>query len=407
MPQRIIFHIDFNSYFATVEQQANPRLRGKPVGVTGGDRMVRTVLGAASIEAKLRGVKGGMSIPEARSICPEIILVQGDSDKYLATTQKFLNILKDYCPTLEIFSIDECFLELAECSFDQSIEIAQEIKSRISLEVGEWISCSIGISYNKFLAKLAGSLYKKDGLVIIADEVAAQWLLDRVELDQVCGIGSRIKRRLLNMGVVSFKSLRLLSRQSLIREFKSYGEHLFNLSRGEDHTPIIPFYERKEVKSIGHRHTLDYDTSDSQQIRQLLLKLTEMLARRLRAKALRAKTLHFGFRTREFKGEYIQTSFLPTSDGIDLFKAAWSIFKKLWLGQSLRMIAVTVSNLEKLYPSTLSFLDDSVREQKIIKVLDLINNRYGEFTLERAVLLGSVEMRRKPNPYLSDRRFKI
>lgn len=407
MFQRVIFHIDFNSYFATVEQQANPRLRGKPIGVTGGDRLVRTVLGAASIEAKLRGVKGGMSIPEARSICPEIILVCGDSDKYLATTQKFLNILKDYSPTLEIFSIDECFLELTEGSWVKAIKIAEEIKSRISLEVGQWISCSIGISYNKFLAKLAGSLYKKDGLVIIADEVAAQWLLDRVKLDQVCGIGSRIKRRLLNMGVTNFKGLRLLSQQTLIREFKSYGEHLFKLSRGQDHTPVIPFYKKEEVKSIGHRHTLDQDTSDLQQIRQLLLKLTEMLARRLRAKGLVAKTLHFGFRTWEFKGEYMQTSFLPTSSGIDLFKAAWSIFEKYWLGQKLRMIAVTVSNLENLYPRTLSFLEDNLRQQKIIKVLDLINNRYGEFTLERAVLLGSVDMRRKPNPYLSDRRFKF
>src|SRR5579864_2724263 len=92
---RIILHIDFNSYFATVEQQANPRLRGKPIGVTGGDRMERTVLGAASIEAKERGVRGGMTIPEAKRICPEIILVRGDSDKYLSTTKKFISILKD------------------------------------------------------------------------------------------------------------------------------------------------------------------------------------------------------------------------------------------------------------------------------------------------------------------------
>src|SRR5258708_4455212 len=114
---RIILHIDFNNYFATIEQQANPRLRGKPIGVTGGDRMERTVLGAASVEAKLRGVKGGMTIPEARRICPEIILVRGDSDKYLSCTKKFINILKDFSPYLEVFSIDECFMELPN-SFD-------------------------------------------------------------------------------------------------------------------------------------------------------------------------------------------------------------------------------------------------------------------------------------------------
>ena len=121
---RSIIHIDFNSYFATVEQQANPRLRGKPVGVTGGDRMERTVLGAASVEAKKYGVKTGMQIWEAHKLCPDIILVQGDSDKYLECTKRFLNILKDYSPNLEVFSIDECFLE-------GTVEIAKEIKRRI------------------------------------------------------------------------------------------------------------------------------------------------------------------------------------------------------------------------------------------------------------------------------------
>ena len=152
---RIIFHIDFNSYFATVEQQANPRLRGKPVGVTGGDRMKRTVLGAASIEAKRFGVRTGMQIWEAKKLCPHIILVKGDSDKYLETTKRFLNILKDYSPNLEVFSIDEVFLELSQ--HNNLISIAQEIKSKIRTEVGDYITCSIGISYNKLMAKLAGS----------------------------------------------------------------------------------------------------------------------------------------------------------------------------------------------------------------------------------------------------------
>src|SRR5687768_13146316 len=111
---KVILHVDFNSYFATVEQQANPRLRGRPIGVTGGDRMTRTVLGAASVEAKKFGVKTGMQIWQARQLCPQIILVNGDSDKYLYCTTKFLNILKDYTPNLEVFSIDECFLELVK-----------------------------------------------------------------------------------------------------------------------------------------------------------------------------------------------------------------------------------------------------------------------------------------------------
>src|SRR5258708_12282158 len=145
---RTIFHVDFNSYFATVEQQANPRLRGKPIGVTGGDRMKRTVLGAASVEAKRFGVETGMQIWEAQKLCPQIVLVKGDSDKYLETTKRFLNILKDYSPYVEVFSIDEVFLEVPTAHLRGENElfpgvhlggVAQEIKQRIRSEIEKWI----------------------------------------------------------------------------------------------------------------------------------------------------------------------------------------------------------------------------------------------------------------------------
>ncbi|MBI2593598.1 hypothetical protein HYW44_03070, partial [Candidatus Daviesbacteria bacterium] len=218
--------------FATVEQQANPRLRGKPIGVSGGDRLTRTVIGAASVEAKLRGVKTGMRIPEALKLCPDLILVRGDSDKYLSVTKKFLNILKSYSDKLEIFSIDEVFLEIrsqpSAVSYQPLLQLAEDIKSRIRKEAGEWITVSIGISYNKMLAKLAGSLYKPDGLVGIFDEQSAMWVLDRVELDEVCGIGPRIKDRLNNMGVFNFVQLRKVPLPLLLASFKSYGQVFYS-----------------------------------------------------------------------------------------------------------------------------------------------------------------------------------
>lgn len=154
MMSKIILHVDFNSYFATVEQQANPRLRGKPVGVTGGDRMQRTVLGAASVEAKRYGVKTGMQIWEAKRVCPNIIIVPGDSDKYLSCTTKFLNIIKDYTPYVEVFSIDEAFLELVQKNSERlrkssqkissdstALKVAKDVKRRIrlvSLTISLW-----------------------------------------------------------------------------------------------------------------------------------------------------------------------------------------------------------------------------------------------------------------------------
>lgn len=184
----MILHIDLNSYFATVEQQANPFLRGKPIGVAGKNiSRQRTVVAAASIEAKRFGVKSGMSVWEARELCPTIILVEADYDRYLECSQRFYRTLERYNSRIEIFSIDEAFLELtdpnlqirsecSECSghsdgnsnySDRCITIALAIKADIQRALGSWVTASIGIAPNKFLAKLASESNKPDGLTVI------------------------------------------------------------------------------------------------------------------------------------------------------------------------------------------------------------------------------------------------
>jgi DNA polymerase IV len=454
MNMRTIMHIDFNSFFATVEQQANPRLRGKPIGVTGGDRMKRTVIGAASVEAKKFGVKTGMRIPEALSLCPKLILVRGDSDKYLECTKRFLNILKDYSPLIEVFSIDEVFLELVEPETSRQrraslsagseilhytqddnnmpvilsraknlsrmrvVQIAEEIKSRIRKVVGDWITCSVGVSYNKRMAKFAGSLYKPDGLAAILDPESAMMLLDQVELNEICGIGGRIKKRLNNMGVFSFAQLRKVPLESLLASFKSYGQILYNMARGLDDSPVVPFYEKEEVKSVGHRHTINHDTADLEEIKQITLKLTEMIGKRMRDKSLVGKTVVIYYRSAfdldyyqqtgsKFAGEGMQATIPYTSDGLEIFKAVWRVFLKIWDQREIRMIGVSVSSLKEKTPQNLTLLEEVIRQEKIVSIMDKINDRYGDFTLQRGILLGSQKVYRKANPFLADRRFKL
>lgn len=419
---KTIMHIDFNSFFATVEQQANPRLRSRPIGVTGGDRMERTVIGAASVEAKKLGVKTGMPLFEAKKICPSIILVPGDSDKYLEVTKRFLGLLSPFCPYLEVFSIDEVFIQIkSDRSEDRYtgelehwplissdlIRLAHEIKSRVRSELGEAITCSIGISYNKLLAKLAGSLIKPDGLVVIANQDEAIKVLDRVELNEICGIGRAVKARLNKMGIFNFKQLREVPLNILLFEFKSYGQFLYDASRGIDHRPILPFYEKEEIKSVGHRHTISYDTSDPEEIKQLLLKLTELVARRLRVKKLVGRTVSCWFRSSDFSGEGMQVTIPYTSDGLEIFKASWKIFHQIWDKEKIRMIGVSVSNLRSKLPQTLSLLADDNKQQLITQTLDEVNSKYGEFTLQRGTLLTSAKIKRMPNPFLADRRFKL
>lgn len=438
---KIILHIDFNSFFATVEQQANPRLRGKPIGVTGGDRMTRTVIGAASVEAKKFGVKTGMAIWQAKALCPQIILVRGDSDKYLEVSKKFLNIIKDYSPNVEVFSIDEAFMELNSKHevlntkqtqnanvlnfenlnlnivsnldirisdlFIDAVKTAMEIKQRIKDELGQYITCSIGISYNKLMAKLAGSLKKPDGLIVIANEQEAIKVLDQIELNEICGIGFRIKKRLNNMGIFNFKDLRNAPLQALLASFKSYGQVLYDMARGIDQKAVVPFFEKEEVKSIGHRHTISCDTEDILEIKQILLKLTELIARRLRAKNLVGKTVSLWYRSADFLGEGKQVTIPLTQDGLEIFKAGWRIFNQVWQGEKIRMIGVSISNLRPQNPQNLTLFTEDQKQETIIQAIDKINNKFGEFTLQRGILLNSTQIKRKANPFLSDRRFKL
>ncbi|MDO8657180.1 MAG: hypothetical protein Q7K55_00455, partial [Candidatus Levybacteria bacterium] len=438
-----ILHIDMNSFFASVEQQANPKLRGKPIGVTGGDRLVRTVLCTASYEAKKRGVKTGMQIWEAKKICPDLIIIQSNHDKYLSVTTRFLNIFKDYTDKLEVFSIDEAFLEITPSviarseTTKQSLRldchaslrglamtknIAQEIKQRLKDEIGECITCSIGISYNKLMAKLAGSLKKPNGLVIIPDQKTAIQVLDKVELDDICGIGSAIKNKLFNMGIRDFKTLRKVPKECLMASFKSYGEILYNMARGIDYSPIKTFFEKDEVKSVGHRYTIDHDTDNPEEIKQILLKLCELVGNRLRIKKLSGKTIHCWYRPAlsntsgvgfdspdvNLGGKSMQQTLIsPTFNGLEIFKTAWDIFQSIWDGDRIRMIGISVSNLKPSFPITLSLLPETKKRETMQKAVDKINNKYGDFTLQRAVLLTSTTIKRSPNPFLSDRRFKI
>src|SRR3989344_1081932 len=184
--RRIIIHADMNSYFASVEQQANPRLRGKPIGVTG-KRTERSVVAAASREAK--------------KICPSIILVPGDPEKYGEITERFNAIFRDLSDKLERFSVDESFLDVTETARDYlgAIMVAQIIRRRLREECGEWITASIGIARNKLLAKAASETMKPDGLVVVkpGDEIA---FLDSCDLQDPCGVGPRTARHLERLG---------------------------------------------------------------------------------------------------------------------------------------------------------------------------------------------------------------
>jgi DNA polymerase IV len=392
--ERTILHVDMNSYFATVEQQANPLLRGKPIAV-GGSPLTRTIVAAASIEAKKYGVKSGMSLYEALQLCPHLIIVEGDGEKYMYITQRFLKILENYTPILEFFSIDEAFLDITDTQdrFGGALMIAMEIKRRLREEMGEWLRCSIGIGPSKLIAKLASDLKKPDGLVIVRkEEIPA--LIEQMKLSDLCGIGGRMERRLINLGIDTLAKLRRAPVDFLTEHFGITGIVLHKMSLGEDNTPVLPYYRVPPVKSMGHHYTLAKDTFDMEVVAKVLFRLAEQVARRLRKDRYRGKTVTLTIRTHDllfFSKQRTLKEYID--DGYRIFREAMEIMKTLSLYGPIRLVGVSVSNLAHDYRQIPLFPGDR-KNDLLIRTVDRINDRYGEFTVRRAIIMNTKIRRR-------------
>jgi len=296
---RIILHVDFNSYFASVEQQKNPFLRGKPVGVIKAEG--RTVIIAASYEAKKRGVKTGASVSEAKQLCQEILLVPADFDSYDYITHKFYDICHRYSDLVELFSLDEVFLDVSRTAllFRDAGKIAFLLKKDIREELGEWLPVSVGIAKNKLLAKLASDLEKPNGLVEITDKNLDD-CLGRAEFEQICGIGRRLEQRLRDMGVTQLLQIRSIPERLLAASFGPYwSKQLRNMSWGEDNSPIVPSYQLPLPKTVSRTHTLFKDIFETGKILAVIRNLVEETTEKLRLAKMSGR--QFGLMVRSGK----------------------------------------------------------------------------------------------------------
>lgn len=236
---RQILHIDQNAFFASVEQQANPALRGKAIAVVGGEG--RTVITTSSYEARAKGVKTGMAIWEAKRACPELIIVVGDNKKYQHTCTKINEIFRDYTPEVEPFSIDESWLDVTHSLsiFGSAVTIAYQIKARILHSFG--LRCSIGIAPNKLLAKLASDQMKPDGLTIIEPDGVSR-ILERMPVGELCGVGKKTAKALNMLSIYTCGELGRCEVDRLTRKFGIVGKRLKEMGQGIDNSPVVPFF---------------------------------------------------------------------------------------------------------------------------------------------------------------------
>jgi len=384
MSERIILHIDMDAFFASVEQQSRPALRGKPIAVIGSGK--RTVITTSSYEARARGVRTGMNIFEGRTVCPELILVVGNNRKYADTSRGIVEILQDYTPLVEVYSIDEAFLDLTGSIrlFGSPEGIARRIKERIRKRFG--IRCSIGIAPNKLLAKLSAGLEKPDGLVRLRPEDVPS-LMERLPVTKLCGIGKRLGEHLAALGIRTCGELGCFPMADLCRRFGMVGETLSVMARGIDLSPVVPLCEEPAPKSIGHSTTLSRDISDKEILHRTLLQLSERVARRARRNHLCGRTVTLTLRYADFStfSKRVRLDHF-LHHGPEIYLAAREILSSLRLYQAVRLIGVTLSGLTRDYLQLPLFAEERKREE-IARAMDAVNDRYGMFTVTWGTLL--------------------
>jgi len=380
---RFILHIDMDAFFISVEQRDNPALLGKPAAVCGS--LSRSVVTSATYEARPYGIRAGMSTQEAKRRCPQLILVEGNHSKYTETSARIFTILKKYTPMVEVASIDEAYLDITQSLllFQSPLHIAQSVKDQI--RESEQLTCSIGVAPNKLLAKLGSGLKKPDGLVVIQKEDVEEILKD-LPVSKLYGIGPKLTEALNSIGIFTCSQLGRFPISVLTKRFGAIGEGLHEMGLGLDDSPVVPFDEEEDAKSISHSVTLEEDTSDSNILRKVLLQLSERVSRRMRREGFYGKRIALTVRYSDFFTFSKQKTFSKwMNSGNEIFRHAFEIFESISHPKPIRLLGVGVSLLKK-EGCQLDLFEKRDKKDNLLQAMDRVNERFGDWTLTWAGL---------------------
>ncbi|AZZ36223.1 DNA polymerase [Bdellovibrio sp. qaytius] len=378
--------VDLNSFFASCEQQDNPKLRNRPIAVVPMLADSTSVI-ASSIEAKRKGVKTGTKVSDARKMCPGIIFIEGHHKRYTEYHHKIVQAVEEICPVEKVLSIDEMACELIgrEMIEANAIEIAKKIKRHILQTVGDCLTTSIGLGPNILLAKMASDLVKPDGLVSVPVEKIGQ-TFDHLPVEIISGVGHNMKRNLNAKGFHTVGQLRALSPQQL----RTVWGGIVGLRLGEELAGRnIPRAETV-TKGMSHEHVLPPQLRNPQGGIEILLKLATKLSSRLREGNQKCKTLHVYMKD-QYGLDSLEES-ISFSDSNDTFFILQQVKKLTKSGAPERpvKVGVSISGLTNANEEQLSLFADP-KSQKLGHIMDAINKKFGANTLIPAETLDVVE----------------
>ena len=387
----MILLVDMDAFFASVEQAHHPHLRGRPVIVCG-DPSRRGVVTAASYEARPFGVRAGMALQEARRLCPHADYVEGSPDKYVALSLQLLELYTTYTPDVEPFSVDEAFVGLdPRRTMAEAIGIARELQCTIDQRFG--LGASIGIGPNKLIAKMAAGLEKPRGLTALDKDAfrVAFWPRD---IQEMWGVGPRLAMRMRSLGFKTVGDLAHAPEPLLRSAFGIIGPQLRDAAWGHDDTPIIPYHRGVDAKSMGHEVTLPEDCDDAAFLEGTLMRLADQVARRLRSEGYVGRTVTLKLRNRRFETITRQRALAEhTADRTVIFNLARALWLEHWKGDAVRLIGLSLAELDRRAPGEQEELfDQASRSKQLERALDRVRDKLGEASVVPA---GSLTHRRR------------
>jgi DNA polymerase IV len=399
---KTIFHVDMDAFFVSVEELFDPALKGKAV-VVGGQRDERGVVSAASYEARKFGVHSAMPLRTAAKLCPHAIFVDGHPERYREYSGKVYAVLTSFSPLVEMASIDEAYLDMTgtERLHGPPLRSAHTLHQRMKSETQ--LNCSIGIGASRLIAKVSSAQAKPNGILWIVPGQEAKFL-GPLNVRDIPGVGKVMEQNLHDLGIYKVGDLAKLEESELKERFGKWGLALAGKAHGED---AGGWFDTEvgadtDAKSISHEHTFNEDTANLEQLESTLMRLSEMVGRRLREHGFHARTIQLKLRYKDFTTITRAHSLaVPTQLDTEIFEQIRMLFRKNWKnGAAVRLLGVHASSFENR-SGQIELLDPQRqnRWQQALAAADRLRDKFGESSVGLATgLKGGFRERTHENP---------
>jgi DNA polymerase IV len=399
---KTIFHVDMDAFFVSVEELFDPSLKGKPV-VVGGQRHERGVVSAASYAARTFGVHSAMPLRTAAKLCPQAVFVDGHPERYRECSEKVYGVLSSFSPLVEMASIDEAYLDMTGTDrlHGPPLRAAHALHQKMKAETQ--LNCSIGMGTSRLVAKVSSAQAKPNGVLWIVPGQEAKFLAP-LNVRDIPGVGKVMEHNLHGMGIYKVGDLARLEEQTLEQQFGKWGLALAGKARGEDAGGWFDTEVGADTdpKSISHEHTYNEDTAVAERLESTLMRLSEMVGRRLRENKLYARTIQLKLRYKDFTTITRAHSLpIPTQLDTQIFEQARTLFRNNWKkGVAVRLLGVQASSFEA-HSGQIDLLepDRQNRWKQALAVADRLRDKYGESSVHLASgMKGSFRERTHENP---------